>query len=381
MNSLIRTLRPLTLVSLGLLACSSDESEPDNAQTRYELELPADTELGGAIVEVDTGVMAVMGSRLVYLPKEAGAAPVVIQEAPRLHNHMAADDNYVYYATQKRGRAYYFVPRSETGPAKEPDGYIYRVSKRPPFAPEVVTPVGILEGRIESRAGHLYACESPGANGPGSLVDAPVATPEATKHWPFRFNEYCRSVVADDAKLYLVMDRSKKSVIGAQPFEKALVLSTAPRDATPPWSVAEGPTVLHVTDLQSPAGLSLYPRNDGPGLAVVGAGWARLFKSDGSPDGSFDTAARVGGKLVPDGAGWLWSEDADGGKDFGRTCTNGRLYAGAVATAGRELTQNVCAVDAIARGPSGVWFVEHADIFDSSGGPDLYRFRLKLLPR
>jgi hypothetical protein len=382
MNSRIRTLCGLALAALGLLACGSHESEPDTALTRYEFEVSASSEKAGAIVEVDTGVMAVMGSRLVYVPKGAGAAPVVIQEAPRLYNDLTTDENYVYYATQQPGRISHFEPRSETGGGGEPDGYIYRVSKRPPFVPEVVTSVGILAGRFESRAGHLYACESPGGNGPGSVVDVPLATPQATKHRSFRFNEFCRSVVADDAKLYLVMDRSRMSASGGQTFEKTVVLSTAPRDADSPWNSAQGPTILHVTDDQRISGYALYLRSDRPGLALVARAGAKLFKRDGSPDGTFRIDTRgIGETLVPDGAGWLWSHDADGGRDRGRACTNGRLYAGAFGTAGQELTQNVCAVDAIASGPSGVWFVAHAEITPGGPGTEKYRFRLKLVPR
>lgn len=361
-------------LSLALAGCEGDDAEPDSATTLYEVEVDGAPSSHVALADTGGGVMVVLADQLVFVPK-AGPS-VVVHRAERLHGALAVDDTHVYFATQKKGREPFAAPRSKTGPETSPDGEIFRVAKAPPFAPEPLASVGILTGRFALDAGHLFVCESPGINGEGGLVDLPLASPAAAKHHRFRFNEYCRGVAVDADKLYLAMDRSFKSdIVGGRPaaFERTIVVSSAARSADPPWP-ADGPSIVAVTDVK--AVRDFFAR--GPNLTVVSDDVAVSYARDGKRTGEFRSGTF--GAVAPLGDdGWVWSQDSSSGKEFGRVCQGGRLYAGATSNAGRELTQAVCYAKAFASTASDVLWVDAAYITTSSQTST--RYRVKRLAR
>lgn len=361
-------------LALSLPACGGDDEEPDSATTLYEVEVDGAPSLHVALADTGAGVMVVLADQLVFVPKSG--PPVVVHRAERLHGALAVDEAYVYFATQKKGRESFGAPRSNSGAEPTPDGQIHRVSKAPPFAPEPLAPVGILSGRLALDAGHLFACESPGLNGEGGLLDLPLASPAAAKHHRFRFNEYCRGVAVDGDRLHLAMDRSfKTDIVGGAPvsFERTLVLSSASRAADPPWP-ATGPAIVAVTNQKSVR--DFFAR--GANVTLVDDDVAVSYAKDGKRTGEHRPGTF--GAMAPLGDdGWVWSKDSNSGKEFGRVCLGGRLYAGASAGAGRELTQAVCNAKAFASTATDLLWVDAAYITPS--GRTSTRYRVKRLPR
>ncbi len=354
------------LLALALLACSSDESETDSAQTVYELEEPRAgprSIAGFALVEVDEGVMMVVGRRVVHVAKGTHAA-TTIHEAARVHSALGIDDKFVYFATQRPDRLHYatFTKLPDDG---EPDGYMYRVQRRAPFTAEKLAPVGILTGHIEVKSGRIHVCSSHGINDSGSILELATASPRsAAERVIVGYNQFCQSVVADEDRLYFTVDQTYGP---KRPSAAGLVLETmTPGRATP--------QELLVTEVKGIHDLLIRK-----GELVLLSGTDALFVSK---EGKVRETMRAGtlGLLAPLGeAGWVWSKDSNQSAELGRVCQQGRLYAGATTSAGRELTQNVCYVRAITAGAAGLWFLEYADIIEV-GGPGSLRYRLKLLP-
>ena len=365
-----------TLACLALLGCSSDAEEPDAATTLHEVELPGSPSPHVALADTGAGVMVVLGDQLVFVPPTGPA--VVVHRAERLHGALAVDDAHVYFATQKKGRESFAQPRGNVGPEPTPDGQIYRVSKAPPFTPEPLAPVGILTGRLALDAGHLFACESPGLNGEGGLLDLPLTAPASAKHHRMRFNEYCRGVAADGERLFLAVDRSfKTDIVDGRPvaYEKGVVLASVPRSADPPWAAGAGPGTLVATEVKSVR--DFFVR--GGEVTLVADDVALGFTRDGKRAGEFRWGTY--GLAAPLGdAGWVWSKDSSAGKDSGRVCTGGRLYAGGSASAGREVTQAVCYAKAFATTATDLLWVDAAYITPGGAG-DTTRYRVKRVAR
>ena len=247
-----------------------------------------------------------------------------------------------------------------------------------PAIPEPLAPVGILTGRLALDAGHLFACESPGLNGEGGLLDLPLTAPASAKHHRMRFNEYCRGVAADGERLFLAVDRSfKTDIVDGRPvaYEKGVVLASVPRSADPPWAAGAGPGTLVATEVKSVR--DFFVR--GGEVTLVADDVALGFTRDGKRAGEFRWGTY--GLAAPLGdAGWVWSKDSSAGKDSGRVCTGGRLYAGGSASAGREVTQAVCYAKAFATTATDLLWVDAAYITPGGAG-DTTRYRVKRVAR
>lgn len=387
MRNVIRL--PTSLFLLGFLstaACGPQSEEPDNARTLYEVELPAagspeevDVAASIATLEVEGGVMFILGKSLFYLAVGA-QTPVVVASAPRLHDSLTTDGAYVYFATQLPNRTRFDSTAEKANPL-EPDGQLYRVRVAPPFAPEAISPVSILVGRIDIQNGHLFACESNGLNSEGALLDVPLDKTGATEHRRLRTLEYCRGVVADANNIYMLIDRSSRTeVVDGPPRqfksgEQSLVLSVANRADAVPWRQQSGPTIVSVLPDTT---LDAMYLNDGR-ISIVKDANAKVYTTTGTASGSFD-GGRVG-TVVPVGSGqWIWSKNSVSSAANGKICEGGRLYYGAQSDKANELTQNVCAARGLSVGTRNVLFIDEASL---QGPTDRrsFRYRLKSLAR
>jgi len=383
------SLRALFSVSwIAIAACSSDVTEPDNAKVRLQFDVP-DGELANpaALLDLDGGVMVAVGSRLLFVASGTNASTTVF-EAPRFFHSLAEDATFVYFATQKADRIGHAFARANQGDETEPDGFVYRVTKAPPFVPEKLAAVNILSGGFSVNGGHLYSCESPGINGEGRLLDLPLTAPTTATHRRFRFNEFCRGVVATNDTMFLLMDRSNYySMASGTPrtSEKLLVLATVDPRAAEPWPKGSGPSEVG-TLTANPASreVDFFYVRDGGILIGSGASASSYSPAAGAPSSSsFD--AGYDGRVAPlASANFVWSKAPDswhtGTPDGSRACLGGRMFAGTRVNGAKELTQNVCDVRAMVVGKTELTFLEALTVGDDTMGKGVVRYRVKSLP-
>lgn len=324
-----------------------------------------------AIAEVAGGVLVVLGGRLVYVSDD-GKRVVKVAEASRIHDSLTADDTYVYFATQLADRASFLSPARKQRP-EDADGRVYRVRKSAPFEPEEVTPVNILTGRLEVSGGRLFVCESEGADGASALLEVPLDAPALAVRWAFRPREYCLGVIADDASLTMLVDRSHRAGLdaGTADAEPRLVLASAPRKGRP-WDPQLGPKTVTMTEESNVS--AFFPRGD---ELVIQVG-ARVSTYARNGKLQTTTSAPSGVLLaIPIRGGWVWAKSPESAGNAGGTCRGGRLYAGQAAEGWHELTQSVCTPKAMLAGSAALWLLEASRI---RTGANTRRYRLKRLP-
>ncbi len=380
MRFLSSNIRSISLLASALLtACvhrdftevTEDVAEVDNAVMVHEEVVDDTGPESHAIAEVAGGVLVVLGGRLLYVSDD-GKRVVEVAKASRIHDSLAADDDYVYFATQRADRASFLAPARKERP-EDPDGHLYRLRRSAPFEPQEVAPVNIITGRLEVNGGHLFACESEGADGASALLEVPLDAPAATARWGFRPREYCVGVIADASSLVMLIDSAHRVERdgGSPDADARLVLAMAPRKERP-WDPQLGPKPLAVTDELNIS--AFFPQ--GNDVTVQVGARTTTYSRSGQERSSTRAPSDVS-FAIPIRGGWVWAKAPESTRNAGGTCRGGRLYVGATEDRWREITQNVCAPKSMLAASTALWFLEATEL---RSGANTRRYRLKRYP-
>ena len=327
---------------IASIAACSDESARQPDGVVYESEMPLG-EFGIALVEVDDGVLAIAGQTLVHVAKATNEATVIQVAAGRFHSSLVADDNYVYFATQRLDSDFHGRSTSPNRPpASEPHGHLFRVGKRPPFKPEKLQAVDILMSRLHVADGQLEVCSSLGQYEDGKVLVVPTASPTTSRDLPVGPRKYCEAVISDRNAIYAVVEGSiyeeGRSVRELTRLDDAGRVEVALRD--------------HYGSVR---GLAL--RNDE--LVLLGERMVTFVSKEGLVREW--VAAPTGGALGPHGdSAWIWTKRPSAYQEGGKVCVGGGVYVGPSFTSGRELARDTCAVWDFVVGTSDLWFIEYA---------------------
>ena len=356
----------------GSNGASGEDGESGNPSSRrvgsaevvYQYETPSiapaiGSVAGSAIVEVDDGVFAVVGQNIVYVNRATMATTIVEKTSDRFYSSLATDEMYVYFATQQVGRR--TIYEEKKADPSVPDGYVYRASRRPPFAVERLGAVDILTSDLNVADRMLTTCSTLGRNSASMAVLMPTDNPALTNSRFVGFNRYCSAAITYGGMTYAVVHNGSS--------EPPTLIMTAGGETTK----------LAVPALEHASRLAVYNGR----LVALGGLSATFLSKAGAVEEVVTAPAKLGqlgqkqmGMLFPlRGPGWLWTQDPWGGDILGR-CDGGGIYSGLTVTSGKELTQGVCSVRDVAIGTSDLWFIDQTDI----GLDNTKRYRIMRLP-
>ncbi len=352
--ALIRAPRAaITLLAAALAGCSAAPVDPSVVVGE---KLGVETPYVSATIARGSHVAWKYGSTLSVYRDRAFVRAIEL-DLP-IHAALAADDDFVYFATLAPGKF-----QTAAGEPTRKVGGLYRL-RWDAAAPERLIDLPVVAGALTLAEGRLFVCWSAGANSVGQVAIVDLGDPKKSTAVSLEVNRFCAGAAPAGPDLHLAVFEDNEVRPG---------LARLPRAGGPLTRLGELPS-------SSFPCAGCFVRVGTETRIAVGDEVIAL-PATGAPVklGAIPPSYRRSVGWLTDG-GLAVGKAATSEKEGGEVCEGGAvLVLDAKTLQPKELSTTACGPTALSGDAAGVYYVDEQR--KSTSGKDAYDVRLRFLPR